>query len=258
MVRDVPGAPRPVLYVRGLAWREDVTPPGGYPFDLPAVRALERVVFQSPVTFLVGENGSGKSTLLEALAVKAGFNAEGGSRNFRFSTRESHSPLADYLRLVREPGRFTDGFFLRAESFYNVASMVDDLGVERAYGGRSLHEQSHGEAFLSLMNERLQGGGFYLFDEPEAALSPQRQLSALVLMHRLVRHRSQLVVATHSPILMAYPGATIYQLDADGVRPVAYEETDHYQLTRRFLDDPAGMVDRLIREEEDWFGGTLR
>ncbi len=250
-------------YYSGVNWRGG-RQGGDYPFSIPAVRELDRLRFDSPVTFLVGENGSGKSTLIEAIAINAGFNPEGGSRNFRFATRESQSELASAIRLAPGGTRMTDGYFLRAESFYNLATNLEELDegpdggmpLTAAYGGKSLHEQSHGEAFFSLLNNRLNGGGFYVFDEPEAALSPQRQLAMLVLMHRLVLHRSQMVIATHSPILLAYPEAEIYQLDEDGMRPVAYEETDHYILTRRFLNDREGMVEKLIREEEDWFGGT--
>ncbi len=259
--------PRPgrATYYSGVSWRE-CPPEDGYPFSIPAVRNLEELRFDSPVTFLVGENGSGKSTLIEAIAINAGFNPEGGSRNFRFATRESQSELASAIRLDPGGSRVTDGYFLRAESFYNLATNLEELDegpdggqpLTAAYGGKSLHEQSHGEAFFSLLNNRLNGGGFYVFDEPEAALSPQRQLAMLVLMHRLVLHRAQMVIATHSPILLAYPEATIYQLDEDGMRPIAYEETDHYILTRRFLNDREGMVEKLIREEEDWFGGTRR
>ncbi|HET7626503.1 MAG TPA: AAA family ATPase, partial [Verrucomicrobiae bacterium] len=168
-----------------------------YPFSIPSIRHLTRLEFHPAVTFFIGENGSGKSTLLEAIAVKAGFSAEGGDKQLQFGTHDTHSPLHDCVRLERSFGRPTDGFFLRAESFYNVASELEKVEKEipsaipfRAYGGKSLHRQSHGESFLALLKERLQGGGVYLFDEPEAALSAQRQLSVLTLMHRLVVHQS--------------------------------------------------------------------
>ncbi|MEG0766444.1 MAG: AAA family ATPase, partial [Clostridia bacterium] len=174
--------------------------PHGYPFDLPAVRALESISFAQPVTFFVGENGSGKSTILEALAIAAGFNPEGGSINFSFHTYDSHAPLS--LRLIRDMRRPRDGYFLRAESFYNVASYIEALDrepgigplVKTSYGG-NLHERSHGEAFLSLMQNRLGGQGLYLLDEPEAALSPARQLTMLALLHDLVEKQSQFVIA---------------------------------------------------------------
>jgi len=214
-----------------------------YPFSIPAIRTLDELPLDPRVTFLVGENGSGKSTLIEAIAVVAGFNAEGGSRNFAFSTRRSESELHRFLRPVRGTRRPRDGFFLRAESYFTVASEMERLeretpGLLDAYGGVSPHEQSHGESFLALANHRLRGDGLYIFDEPEAALSPQRQLSLLAIMHDLVeRSGSQLVIATHSPILMAYPGATIYQLGAAGIGAIAYEDTEHFRITRDFLSD---------------------
>lgn len=240
-------------YLRAVALaRGEVPGFGAYPFHLPAVRGLRRLELHPQVTFLVGENGSGKSTLLEAVALAWGFNAEGGSRNFRFGTRESHSDLHRFLRLERGYRRPRDGWFLRAESFFNVASEIERLDaipahsrpIRESYGGGSLHEQSHGEGFFTLFTERFAGGGLYLLDEPEAALSPSRQMSALVRMHELVRMESQFIVATHSPILMAYPGARILLLDGDGIRPVEYTETEHYVVTREFLNAP----DRMLRE----------
>jgi predicted ATPase len=218
-----------------------------YPFNLPAVRSLKRLEFHPAVTFIVGENGSGKSTLLEAIAVKWGFNAEGGSRNFGFATRESHSELFDCLKLARGIQRPKDGFFLRAESFFNVASYVEDLGV-KGYGDRSLHEQSHGESFWALLMERFRGKGLYIMDEPEAALSPSRQLAMLVRLHDLVQGGSQFIIATHSPIIMAYPNAVILQLHEKGLEPTRYEDTEHFNLTRRFLEDPQRYLRELFRE----------
>ena len=224
-----------------------------YPFNLPAVRTLERLEMHPKVTFLVGENGSGKSTLLEALAVSLGFNAEGGSKNFRFGTRLSHSELHEYLRVAKGYKPPRDGFFLRAESFFNVATEIENLDVGpggspiiSGYGGKSLHEQSHGESFLALLNERLGGRGLYLLDEPEAALSPQRQLAALARVHELVKANSQFIIATHSPLLMAYPDAWIYQCTPDGVRRVAYEDTEHYRVTREFMADPQRVLGELL------------
>ena len=222
-----------------------------YPFCVPAIRHLQRLEFHPAVTFFIGENGSGKSTLLEALAVKLGYNAEGGGKNFDFASRETHSNLHEFLDLERSFAHATDGFFLRAESFYNLASQIDDLGVEYGYGKKSLHAQSHGEAFLSLLLNRLQGDGVYLFDEPEAALSPQRQLSVLTLLHRLVYHRSQLVIATHSPILLAYPDARIYEFSERGIAEVKYTETEHYQVTRDFLNRHERMLEILLTAEDD-------
>lgn len=218
-----------------------------YPFCLPAVRSFEWLDLHPKVTFIVGENGSGKSTLLEAIAVALGFNAEGGTKNFRFGTRNSHSELHEYLRIAKGIRRPQDGFFLRAESFFNVATEIENLGVCNSYGGRSLHEQSHGEAFLALMMERFGGQGVYILDEPEAALSPQRQLAVLSRIHDLVLDDSQFVIATHSPILMAYPDACIYLCGEDGVNQVSYEDTEHFQVTRDFLDNPERML-RILME----------
>ncbi|MGH8854867.1 MAG: AAA family ATPase [Telluria sp.] len=220
-----------------------------FPFSLPVVRALERLPLHPGVTFLVGENGSGKSTLLEAIAVGMGFNAEGGSQNFNFATRASHSSLHEHLRFVRGVHRPRDGFFLRAESFYNVSSEIERLAVGSSYGPKSLHEQSHGEAFLSLFMNRFGRDSFYVLDEPEAALSPQRQLALLSRLHDLVEERSQFVIATHSPILMAYPNALIYECGEHGIRAVAYEDTEHYRVTRDFLANPARMLKVLMGEE---------
>lgn len=230
--------------------RESVKSFDGYPFSVPAIRHLERLEFHPAVTFFIGENGSGKSTLLEAIAVKLGLNAEGGGRNFQFATRETHSDLNEFVTLEKSFKHPTDNFFLRAESFYNLASEIDNLGAEYSYGKTSLHEQSHGEAFLALLTNRLQGDGIYLFDEPEAALSPQRQLSVLTLLHRLVYHQSQLIVATHSPILLAYPNARIYQFSEKGISEVKYTETEHYQITRDFLNRHERMLEILLSAED--------
>ncbi len=221
-----------------------------YPFSLPAIRHLDVLELHPAVTFLIGENGSGKSTLLEATAVAWGFNPEGGSKHFNFSTRSSHSDLYRCIRLVRNPKRTRTGFFFRAESFFNVATEIEKLGPEImvAYGGRSLHEQSHGESFLALMMNRFGGNGFYILDEPEAALSPQRQLSVLARMHDLVKQNSQFLIATHSPILMAYPEAYIYHLTPEGIDRIEYQETEHFRVTRDFLMRPERMLERLLGE----------
>ena len=220
-----------------------------YPYTLPVVRALTRpLALDECVTLLVGDNGSGKSTLVEALAVAAGFNAEGGSPNFAFSTRDSTSPLHRHLQLVRSPVRPRTSFFLRAESFYNVATEVDDLGPDilEAYGSTSLHEQSHGESFLSLVMHRFGPDGLYLMDEPEAALSPYGCLALLRRMHDLAAAGGQFVVATHSPLLMAYPGATIYELTDAGIATVDYDDVDTVQLYRSFLSAPEQLLRHLL------------
>ncbi|MDR1135342.1 MAG: AAA family ATPase [Clostridiales Family XIII bacterium] len=212
-----------------------------YITSLAIVKYLNKVKelhFNHDVTFLVGENGTGKSTLIEAIAVCAGYNAEGGSKNFNFSTRQTVSNLHQYMTIVKQAYE-KDGFFLRAESFYNTASQIDALGVNlKGYGGKSLHEQSHGESFLSLVQHRFRGNGLYILDEPESALSPSRQLALLTEINRLVKCNSQFIIATHSPILLAYPGAAIYQITPDGVELIEYENCEHYQLTKQFLDNP--------------------
>jgi predicted ATPase len=234
--------------------RDQVRSFAEYPFSIPAIGSLDELTFEQPATFFIGENGSGKSTLLEAIAVAFGLNPEGGSRNFNFATRASHSDLNKYLRLVRSPRRVRDRYFLRAESYFNVATEIEALDREPAaapriidsYGGKSLHEQSHGESFFALFMNRLRGDGLYIFDEPEAALSPSRQLSFLARMHELVGEGSQFLIATHSPILMAYPRAAIY-LMADGPpRLVAYRDTEHFTVTRSFLNRTERMLDILL------------
>jgi len=224
-----------------------------YPFALPAIRALHRLALHPKVTFLLGENGAGKSTLLEAIAVAAGLNPEGGSRNLRFQTRASHSPLWEYIRLVRGAGRPVDSFFVRSETLYTLASALEDPslgGVLQHYGDRSLHDRSRGEALMAVVTNRLGGGGLYLFDEPEAGLSPTRQLAFLAAIHQLVRRGSQLVLATHSPILLAYPDACIYELAAERIVERRYEDTDHYRITSDFFLHRATMLRELFIDDD--------
>jgi len=249
----MPRRPRTKSFDEGIVrsislLRERIAKPDAYPFNVPAIHSLDRLDMDPRVTFFIGENGSGKSTLIEAIAVAAGFNPEGGSKNFGFSTRPSESELHSALRVARGARRERDGFFLRAETYFNVATYIEQVGVVGSYGGVSLHEMSHGESFLALANNRLRGEGLYLFDEPEAALSPGRQLSLLQVMWRLAKEGSQFIVATHSPILTAFPGALIYQLGSDGIAPVAYEETEHYQITRGFLLDRERFFKHLLAE----------
>lgn len=225
---------------------------GSYLHKLPLVNNLEKygaLLFDRDVTFFVGENGTGKSTLLEAVAVACGFNAEGGTKNFSFASKETHSDLNEYLTIARlwMP---RDGFFLRAESFYNVASEIDRLNdikyLLNSYGGRSLHQQSHGESFLALVQNRFGGNGLYILDEPESALSPSRQMALLVEIDNLVKKNSQLIIATHSPILLAYSNAAIYELTETEIKRVSYKETEHYKLTKQFLDEPERMLKYLL------------
>ncbi len=228
----------------------------GHPFDLPAFQRVKTINFEHCVTFLVGENGSGKSTLLEAIAVQAGFNAEGGSRGNRFATVSAHFELSDYIQLSWMP-KVTDGFFFRAESFFNFASYIDDLeplspDPYSAYGGRPLHEQSHGESFLNLFTHRLgsRRPALYLLDEPEAALSPSRQLAFLrILRNHEQIGRSQFIIATHSPIILGYPEADLFTFDDGPLRSTAYHDTDHYQITRQFLNAPEPILRELFKGE---------
>lgn len=231
-------------YLQQAELTGDTDPERGYPFDIPAVRNLGTLRFHPDVTFLVGENGAGKSTVLEAIALALGFSPEGGTRNARVRTTESTSPLHEHLRLARSFKHPSDGYFLRAESFFNVATYMNDIGTM----DRDMHACSHGEAFLSLLTEKFRGKGLYLLDEPEAALSPSRQLAALSAMHQLVQDDSQFIVATHSPILLAYPNATILLFDGTGISEIAYEDTEHYAVTRDFLNHHRDRVARLLED----------
>lgn len=228
--------------------REKVEDWKAYPFSIPIVAKLERIELSPSVTFLVGENGSGKSTLIEAIAIKAGFNPEGGSKNFTSRNRPSESELHHYLRLARGHRREKSGFFLRAETMFNVSTEAEDY---RGYGWEDLHEKSHGEAFLWVVLNRFRDNGLYILDEPESALSPQRQLALLGRIHQLVTKGSQFVIATHSPILMAFPGALILSLDRDGINEVAYKDTEHYTVTRAFLQNPERMLSDIFKGVDD-------
>lgn len=224
-----------------------------YPFNIPALQEIDRLDFHKNVTFLIGENGSGKSTLLEAIAIECWFNPEWGSQNFHFSTHESHSELSKYIRIAKWVKKPRDWYFLRAESFYNVASNIDKLDsdpsfwppIKDSYWWISLHQQSHGESFFSLFQNRLFWNGIYIFDEPESALSPQRQLAFLVQLDNLIKENSQCIIATHSPIILSYPQSKIFELSDTWCREVSYEESSHYQLYKTFMDSPQSMIHKL-------------
>ena len=241
-------------FIREIKIRKDEIPEDSYLREIPAICSVNTVRFEKPVTFFVGENGSGKSTLLEGIAVAYGFNPEGGTRYFNFSTKDTHSELSQAVSVLKGIKRPRDEFFLRAESFYNVATQIDEYEREQGqylkyYGGKSLHCQSHGESFLSLVQNRFLGGGLYLLDEPEAALSPQRQLTLLYLIHELVKKGSQFIIATHSPILLGLPDAEIYSLDNGVISGIPYEDADCYRIMKLFINDKDLFLRQLLQEE---------
>lgn len=241
-------------YIRTVTLNKENIDNNKYPFSLPIIKHLDKLDFHPNVTFIVGENGSGKSTLLEAVAVSYGFNPEGGTKNFNFSTNNSHSDLCNYINLIKGIKKPKDGFFFRAESIYNVASNIDELDRELSlgnkiidsYGGQSLHQQSHGESFFSIFLNRFSNNGIYILDEPEAALSPSRQMAMITRMNELVDKNCQFIIATHSPILMAYPRAIIYEIKDDCINEVIYENTEHYQITQSFLNNKNKFLDILM------------
>lgn len=244
-------------YIRSLSLnRKNINSFDDYPFNLPAISNLSTLDFHPRVTFIVGENGAGKSTILEAIAVACGFNPEGGTKNFNFSSRDTHSELNKYIRLIKGVYYPKDGFFFRAESFYNVASNVDDLdriapskpSFINLYGGKSLHAQSHGESFFSIFVNRFSKNSLFILDEPEAALSPSRQMAMIRRIHQLVQANCQFIIATHSPIIMAYPDAKIYEINNSRISEKDYDETEHYQVTRSFFDNPKRIIDILLED----------
>lgn len=221
-----------------------------YPFSIPAIVKLNEIELHPNVTFFVGENGSGKSTLIEAIAVAFGLNPEGGSKHFTFSTENSHSELHRYLVLRKGIKRPRDSYFLRAESFYNVATNIEELGIGYVYSNKSLHHQSHGESFMSLFLHRFLGKGLYILDEPEAALSPMRQLSLISRIHELASNNSQFIIATHSPMLLSYPNSYIYNIDNNGINRIAYEDTEHFTITKNFFNHYKIMLNELMKLDE--------
>lgn len=237
-----------MIYIRKIINLKGVNERTEYPYNIPAISCLYEFEFKSSVTFIVGENGSGKSTFVEALAISAGFNPEGGSCYLNYHTYDSHSSLFNDLKLVRSGYRNKDGYFLRAESFYNVAAEIDRISdpcqLEKNYGG-ALHQRSHGESFLGLILNRLSGNGLYIFDEPESALSIISQFKLLVKMKELEDKKSQFIIATHSPILLAYPGAEIYNITNSGLVLTNYEETEQYKLTKYFIANYSQIIHEL-------------
>jgi len=239
-------------YLKKISLKENMTPNWDeYPFNIPAIQNLNTLEFHPDVTFLVGENGAGKSTLIEAIALAMGFSSEGGTRNFNLATADTISPLHKYLKIVKSYATPKDYYFLRAESFYNVATYMAQTGgaVSAGYGAKELHERSHGEAFMAALSIKLKGRGFYIFDEPEAALSPTRQMAAISAIHQLVKNESQFITATHSPILLAYPRAKILYLDDSGISEIAYEDTEHYSITKSFLNNYKKLLHTLLDDD---------
>lgn len=237
-------------YLQRISMRGDaVIDFDSYPYHIPAVRELGVLEFHADVTFFVGENGAGKSTVLEAIAMALGYGQEGGTKNVAYRTTDSVSSLHQNLRLSKSFKKPRDGYFLRAESFFNVATYMDEVGYAGGYGG-SLHARSHGESFMALLLNKLEGNGLYLMDEPEAALSPNRQLAALSAIHQLVQDGSQFIIATHSPILLSYPHAKIYQFDGSGITETSYEDTEHFAVTRDFLNNYPKRLEQLLADEE--------
>ncbi|MBH9965030.1 AAA family ATPase [Rossellomorea oryzaecorticis] len=248
---------RDTQYIRGLSLKEDRIPSyNAFPFCLPVMKHFNELMFHPNVTYIIGENGMGKSTLLEGIAIALGFNPEGGTMNFNFSSYDSHSDLHEYLRVVKGVERAKDSFFFRAETFYNVASNIEEMDREPlpvpkvidSFGGKSLHEQSHGESFFAAFTERFRGNGLYILDEPEAALSPLRQLSMLARINELVQQGSQFIISTHSPIVMAYPDAKIIELSESGMTESRLEDTGHYKLMKQFIDDRERLLVHLFKE----------
>ena len=249
-------------YIRSIKIEWEKTDQDAYYRDIKALASIKELDFHQNITFFVGENGSGKSTLLEAIAVAYGFNPEGGSVHYNFSSNDTHTDLWKHLRIVKGIRKAKDGFFLRAESFYNVATKMEELAKTTGggimmdpaflsgYGGKSLHHQSHGESFLAIVQNRFRGDGVYILDEPEAALSPQRQLTLLLYISQLAKEGSQFIIATHSPVLLGMPDAGIYSFDDDSVLPIAYEDAECYQVMEMFINHRKVILDRLLNSDE--------
>lgn len=240
---------RGALFIREAAIDWDVVPRDSYLRDIPALKGFNRLAFKSNVTFFAGENGTGKSTLLEGIAVAYGYNPEGGTKNYHFSTYQDVSELEEAIRLVKGYRKRNSGYFFRAESFFNVATVTK---LQYNDDGRlpDYHAQSHGESFLSFLQDEAREG-VYLMDEPEAALSPQRQLTLMRHIYFMAMEGSQFIIATHSPILLGLPGAQILSFSDDGIQPIRYEETESYQITKLFLERRKQMLDELFKDMEE-------
>lgn len=239
------------LPIQGVSIDWDKIDGGSYLREIEALNGLDYLSFNKKITIFVGENGSGKSTMLEAIAVNYGFNPEGGTKNYSFSTYDSHSELCDAIKLSRGIRKPKWGYFLRAESFYNVATAEEMYAKEDPRGRHEhFHERSHGESFLQLVQSNFQGNGLYLLDEPEAALSPQRQLTLLLEIVNCAKEDSQFIMVTHSPILLGIPGAEILSFDDGQIHPIDYEDTDSYQITKMFIENKEQLLKRLLSDED--------
>ena len=235
------------LFIQGVLFEWNEIEPNSYIRTIESLRDVEKIEFQSPVSLFVGENGTGKSTLLEAIAVAHGFNPEGGTKNYVFSTYDSHSELCDAIRIAKGCGGEKWGYFLRAESFYNVATQEEKY-ADIAHPSMQYHKKSHGESFLDLAQDNIKSNGLYLLDEPEAALSPQRQLTLLTQIYKCANDGAQFIIATHSPILLGIPNAQIFCFDNGKIHTCTYEETDSYKITEMFINNRKSLLQKLLDE----------
>lgn len=235
------------LFIQGVLFDWNELEPNSYIRAIESLRDVEKIEFQSPITLFVGENGTGKSTLLEAIAVAHGFNPEGGTKNYVFSTYDSHSELCDAIRIAKGYRKEKWGYFLRAESFYNVATQEEKY-ADIAHPSMQYHKKSHGESFLDLAQDNIKPNGLYLLDEPEAALSPQRQLTLLTQIYKCANDGAQFIIATHSPILLGIPNAQIFCFDNGKIHTCTYEETDSYKITEMFINNRQSLLQKLLDE----------